>query len=296
MKFLVIGLGSIGTRHAKNLLALGHEVYGLEVDGRDITQILPGLKGPSEDEIKQADAFIIATPTFLHAPQIEWALELGKHVFVEKPIANEVTVSLEDSIEYAEDTGILVVVGNNLRFHPSVQRAKRYLDKRLLGSPIWAHIAVAQHNDRESYRRDGVTLNWGAHEIDLALHLLGPAEVSAASINKDDTVADICLTHESGCRSVVHLDYLTQPELRETQIFGDNGRRIGLSITERWILHGTDGVVQPPEYQAGFLDDDYHNEMAAFVNAVEGKPWPGATAEDGLATLKIIDTARKMAK
>src|SRR5262245_60424649 len=114
MKFLVIGLGSIGTRHARNLLALGHEVYGLETDGRDITKILPGLKGPSEDEIKQVDAFIIATPTFLHAQQIQWACELGKHVFVEKPIADKVSSSLLSSLEYAKDVRIKIVVGNNL--------------------------------------------------------------------------------------------------------------------------------------------------------------------------------------
>lgn len=288
MRFLVIGLGSIGVRHAENLMALGHKVIGYDIGtpapvGIELTAAL--------SDVKDIDGCIIATPTSEHAENLHYALERGWWpVLVEKPIANKISERLVSDIQTEP---LIIMMGNNLRFHPSCRLAKRYLEQGMLGSPIWAHIAVAQYNDKPQYRRDGVLLNWGGHEIDLALWLLGPAEVLAASFDDPETIADVALLHRNGCRSVVHLDYLTNPELRETQIFGDNGRRLGISITERWILHGEEGVVQPPEYQSGSFDEDYQNEMIAFVNAIQGKPWPGATAQDGLAVLRVIEDAKK---
>jgi len=298
MKFLVIGLGSIGMRHARNLVALGHEVLGCDIKGIPALDNL-GIEMVGLDDVKEVDGCIIATPTVQHEADLHYALDRGwAHIFVEKPIADTVTAKLLNDLEYAKETHINVMVGNNLRFHPSVRLARRYIKGGSIGNPLWAHICVAQYNDKPDYLRDGVTLNWGAHEIDAALWLLGPATVAAASINKSDTIADICLTHydsdmQHGCRSVVHLDYLTKSEMRDIVVVGDRGR-IDASLFLRAVMLKQEERIHPADRQDGSSDDDYVNEMVAFVNTVQGNPWPGATAQNAVDTLKIIDKAREM--
>jgi len=293
MKFLVIGLGSIGSRHAKNLVVLGHEVIGYDPATPLVTnvELINHL-----DHVEDIDGCIIATPTANHAKDLHYAIDRGwANILVEKPIANTISAELLNDLEYAKSVAINVVMGNNLRFHPSVRLARRYIREGLLGNLIWAHICVAQYNDKPQYRRDGVTLNWGAHEFDLARYLLGPAKVASANIDTDDTIADVSLVHDSSCLTTVHLDYLTNPEMRQSVIIGDKGR-IVLGIKGRYVVLQQGERTNPPDQHEGSFDQDYQAEIAAFVNMAQKKAWPGATAEDGIETLKIIDAAREMSK
>ncbi len=300
MRFLVIGLGSIGTRHAQNLSALGHEVLGYDIkflDGWASTVLYNDFKMiNSPSQVDDIQGCIIATPSSQHDDDLNYVIARGWHTLVEKPIGDKITDTLISSVDFAKARGLQIMMGNNLRFHPSARLVKRYLTGGQIGKPVWAHICVAQFSDKPDYRRDGVTLNWGAHEIDLALWLFGPARVATASINKEDTLADICLVHDGGCRSVIHLDYLTQPELRQSVIMGDEGRLV-MSLTGRYGALQRSQFSSAPEKQDGDFAEDYQREMIAFVNTVvDGKPWPGATGEDGLAALRIIDAAKHMAK
>ncbi len=295
MRCLVIGLGSIGARHAKNLAALGHEVLGCDPKFEDDwahTVICDGVKMiNSPSQVDDIQGCIIATPTSQHDDDLNYIVSRGWHTLVEKPIGDKVTDTLIASVAMAKATGIKIMMGNNLRFHPSARLAKRYLEEKIIGTPRWATFCVSQFNEKAEYLRDGVTLNWGAHEIDLALWLLGPAKVETASINKEDTISDIVLVHESGCRTVVHLDYVTQPEIREVLIQGNTGR-LGISIASRYVALQRGESIFPVEMQKGDFDDDYQREMIAFVIAIDGKPWPGATGDDGLAALNIIEIAK----
>src|SRR5215468_1655493 len=294
MKFLVIGLGSIGSRHAKNLIALGHEVVGYD----PATPLVTNVEFINHlDHAEDIDGCIIATPTANHAKDLHYTIDRGwANILVEKPIADTISAELLNDLDYAKSVGINVVMGNNLRFHFSVRLAKRYIKTGLIGRPIWAHITVAQYNDKPQYRRDGVVLNWGAHEFDLALYLLGTAKVASSNIDSEDTIADVGLVHaESSCLTMVHLDYLTKPELRQTIIIGEKGRLV-ISITGRYVVFQQGDRSGAPERQQGSFDEDYMNESIAFIHMAQKKPWLGATAEDGIETLKIIDAAREMAK
>src|SRR5262249_53294420 len=111
----------------------------------------------------------------------------------------------------------------------------------------------------------------------------------------DDTIADVSLVHDSSCLTTVHLDYLTNPEMRQSVIIGDKGR-IVLGIKGRYVVLQQGERTNPPDQHEGSFDQDYQIEIAAFVNTIQKKPWPGATAEDGIETLKIIDAAREMSK
>jgi UDP-2-acetamido-3-amino-2,3-dideoxy-glucuronate N-acetyltransferase len=83
-------------------------------------------------ESPHLDAVVIATPAELHAPQAIAAIERGRHVFVEKPMA----LSLRDALrmrDAARDAGVVLMVGHLLRYHPAVLQLKRWLVAGHLG-------------------------------------------------------------------------------------------------------------------------------------------------------------------
>lgn len=304
MKIGVIGLGSIGLRHAKNLADLGHQVLAWDPDAARCKEALY-YKGNvpigicdciHEVTYGDEDGIVIASPTRFHIDHLSRALrEHTAPVFIEKPIADSDRVlHLSDLIKSRP-----TMVGYNLRLHSCVKKAKEWLDSGAIGTPLWANFTCAQYNDKPAYLRDGVILNW-SHEIDLALYLLGSATVAASSTRltdgKDD-MTDILLTHEGGCRSSIHLDYLTDPEWRHFMIYGADGT-IQCDLPSRSIrLFGKSGSLPNQEFidSDGSYDQDYLEEMQAFIDRLDGKKTIGATGAEGLAVLDICLKVREQA-
>lgn len=304
MKIGLLGLGSIGFRHARNLRMLGHEVFGYDPKNTD-TYLGNGtykICRSAESAIEGRDAIVIATPTDQHYN--DWAcIPTGKPVFMEKPLC-----SYTDLDFFAAETeGVLnaIFLGYMLRFHPCVKAAKNWIDAGHIGKPLWANFICGQFNDKPDYLRDGVVLNW-SHEIDLALYLLGPAKVVAASVETihgenfplaksgGDIIADFVLEHDSGARSTIHLDYVTKTEIRESWIVGSE-KNLGLDMLGRRVSFGK--MVQ--EF-GGDWNADYVDEMQAFIHWAEGTddttpPVQWATGEDGLRVLKICQQVRQKA-
>lgn len=282
----VIGLGSIGMRHAKNLIAMGHGVMGFDPAG------IPSGYGlyhalNMDHLIARCDGVVISSPTRQHHQHLMRITDASKPVFVEKPIAD----GIFDIPEWVGEVGM---VGNNLRFHSCVKKAKEWLSEGLIGKPLWASFCVAQHNTKYT---DPVVLNWGAHEFDLALYLLGPATVTAAAGN--DKIFDTCLLHEYGVPSTIHCDYVTKPERRAFIVAGTVGlMSINLAAGNAILfksdgsMGATFGIANPTSP----FDQSYIDEMQAFIDLIDGKPVPhAATGQDGLNALELILEAQKMA-
>lgn len=283
MRVGVLGLGSIGARHVRNLRGMGHTVLPFDPDANK-----EGVLS-RDSVIAHADALVIASPTGQHYQDLLDCMATGKPVFVEKPIA----ATEQEWRELKHHDGIKqVFVGNNLRFRSCIRAAARWLsDYSLIGRPIWASFILGQRNTRPEYLRDGVTLNWGAHECDLALILLGPAEVKTAWISPSDHIADIAIEHSlTGCRTSIHLDYVTEEEIRRFVIVGNLGRIEVDILRNRAALDYRRASCGDPSF-----DKDYIAEMKAFIKRIEGKETLGATGDDGLAALKICLDAKRMA-
>jgi predicted dehydrogenase len=291
----VIGLGSIGMRHAKNLMAMGHNVVGFdpEVAAEDFPSF---WRLWPESRLINLDAFVIASPTDQHYKHI--IVTHPKPILIEKPIATtqqEYDILLPAIVE-PSSFNQRAMVGYNLRYHSCVKKAKEWLGAGIIGKPIWANFTLGQYNDRPHYLRDGVILNW-SHELDLALYLLGPAIVAGSSTcltNGKDDISDILLTHDIGCRTTVHLDYVTRPELRFFTIIGDNGR-ISCDLVNR--NGAVFGIERPIDSYQGFdtWNENYVEEMQAFLDRIDGKETIGCTGEEGLEVLKICLEVRKQA-
>ncbi len=267
MKIGVIGgLGSAGKRHANNLRELGCDVF--VYDEPDDQKL--GLS-----KLTSCDGIIIASPTFTHLDYLDWCIYNNKPVLVEKPIGDDL-LHAQLSISLAKEKRLPVFVGLNLRFHDCVIEAKKRIHS--LGKILWANFTVAQYNDRPDYLRDGVCLNWLSHEIDLALYLLGPARLLTAA-GDDQRMVDMVLLHDNGCQTLLHGDYVTEPEHRRFAIVGEKS----------WLRY---------DLSYHDFDPDYVDEICTFIEELKGERSDGsvdlATGIEGLASLKICLAAREM--
>jgi len=293
----VIGLGSIGARHARSLRDLGCEVWGYDPDpakaqGLGIYPIADPLHH-AYDTIRMADGVVIANPTHNHYRVLLESMAYKRPTFVEKPLVatdNE----WRDLHNYLSTKAL--VVGYNQRFNSAVRHAKAWLDTGAIGTPTWATFSCAQHNEKPDYLRDGVILNW-SHEIDLALYLLGPAKVHDAIIDKDkrESCADILLIHDNAVVTHIHLDYVTKPERRGFAIGGAGGWLSASLPDRKTSLYGADGREEHFCDGVGSYDQDYKDEMQAFLDRIDGKETIGATGEEGLAVLRVCLDAKMKA-
>jgi predicted dehydrogenase len=285
MKFGILGLGSIGSRHANNLLKMGHSIIGydtarytqqqwgaLAVSGLDFVNDLQPLLDANPDGI------LICTPTGRHIDDIK-LVPTSIPTFVEKPITT--TVEHWPHFELLDNR---IFVGYNLRFHPLVRVAREWLP--LIKEPIWGSFSVGQENTKY---KDHVALNW-SHELDLALHLLGEASLEG-SYAWQTGAADMILEHVDGAISTVHLDYLTKPWYRTSIIQGAEGRiTIDFEAGSAWLEgHNFDNchvTVEPGEA----FDESYVKEMEQFVQFAKTGSWGfGCTASDAFRVVEIAE-------
>jgi predicted dehydrogenase len=299
MKIGIVGMGSIGQRHAENARKLGHQVVSYD----------PAVSSDYSREAhlyddKSVDAVVIATPSMWHEGPLRAAIERGKHVLVEKPISTGVG-ALRQLLTEAAYKQLVIMMGNNLRFHPAVVRAKQYVDSGMLGELRWANFICATEWTSTA-ARDGVILNTGSHEVDIALYLFGPAVVLTAvcdpkpifrpgTANSDintirtDWWADFVLQHDSGVRSTFHIDIDTPYRVRQFWISGIDGSR-------RFDL---DRRTADEDFFGGDYAADYVTEMEAFIARCHDQDGtqglPGATGEEGLECLLTLLDIRKKA-
>lgn len=273
----ILGYGSIGQRHARNLAALGANIWSYDSAYDNLWK--------RKQVFEVSDAFVIATPTKQHSLDLGDCLQMKKPILIEKPI----TVNGAVNTAYP-----MVMVGYNLRFRHCVKLAKEYLPK--IGTPLWARFVCAQKNEKPAYLRDGVILNW-SHEIDLALYLLGRdiGNVQSVTTFKDqaDNMTDIII-EQAGCLTSIHLDYVTEPEQRMFTIAGTDGL-IEVDVFNNNLRMDVGGGSLKWFHRLGY-DEDYVAEAKAFIDMINFKQSPIAcTVAEANDVLEICLTVRKQA-
>ena len=253
MRFVIAGLGSIGRRHLRNLLALGERDIILY---RSHRSTLPDaeLDGfPEETDLGAAldhkpDAVIVSNPTALHMDVALPAARAGCALLLEKPIAHNLDEGMQESLSALRQVVTAqrapVLVGFQFRFHPGLHQVKQLLQDGAIGRPLsvrahWGEYLPGWHpweDYRQGYsaRADlggGVVLTL-SHPLDYLRWLLGEAQVAWAvtdrlgdlELDVEDT-AEIGLrfTSQSGCLGSVHLDFNQRPPAHWLEISGTQG-------------------------------------------------------------------------
>ena len=313
-KVAVIGLGSIGIRHAKNLRNMGATVTGFDPDAQKrgaATGVGINTVPEREKALAVSDSVIIASPTPYHIDDLAAALHANCHALVEKPLGHRGD-RLPDLLDVAEANHLIVAGAHNLRFRATVQRTRRIINDGQLGDLLWARFLSSSYLPNWRPEQEH-TLGYAAnpesggvifdaiHELDLAQHLLGGGDVVAAAAQatgrlgiQSDDVADILLQHGNGARSSIHLDYLTRPKRRNLEIVGANG------ILEANLLTGklrfSDHDDQEIEHSERPLvpNEEYIKLVTDFLLAAATSKPAACPGREALGALKLALRARSL--
>ena len=314
MIFCVLGLGSIGRRHAGNLRRLGQEVIGFDPspESRERFRQEGGNVARSREAgIDEAGAVVIASPNSAHADDLRDAIDAGIHVFVEKPMAHRMD-DVPALIERAKALGLVVYPGLNQRFNPAVKAGRQRLADGAIGTPLWSRFTSASYlpdwrpdtDYRSGYAADartGGVLFDLLHEFDMAYFLLGAADIVCAAAHRtglldiaSEDCADVVLRHQGGSQTTLHLDYVTRPALRRIEVAGTDGwleidvrgRRM-----QRTAIHGEQA--EDRRYDSS-PTVEYQAEMAQFLDCITEGAEPACPASEAVAVLQQVIAARAM--
>lgn len=310
----VLGLGSIGLRHARNLVVLGCDVIAHDPDPerRRLWEDAGGRCAASRAGLMSSVAgVVVASPNRFHLDDLSEAVAKRLPALVEKPLA-VTSQGVAAVVEAAEASGVPIFAALNLRFHPAVRAVRELVEDGSLGAPVWARFQFSAwlpdwrpHQDhRQGYCADPVTggvLFDDIHEFDLAWHLLGEARCSAAvaastgiiGIPSDDR-ADAILSHRSGAVTTIHCDYVTRPRVRQFQL-ALTGGLVSVDLDARHlIVRQASGAVTRDEAFPGSYADDYVDEMKSFLACVVDGAAPACDGREALAVLRLVEQARTL--
>lgn len=197
----IVGLGRLGRRHALNLSRsaacnLAAACSPLAEERQWAALNLPAARYYSDyAELLQdpkLDAVFLVTPTALHAAQIILALQAGKHVFCEKPLALNLADCLAVEQEAARHPQLKVMTGFVRRFDPAYREAHQQLTEGRLGQPYLVRSQTCDKYDESGFfvrfapDSGGIFMDCSIHDIDLARWFLGspaPKRVWAMGAN-----------------------------------------------------------------------------------------------------------------
>jgi predicted dehydrogenase len=307
----ILGIGSIGRRHARNLSKLVKKIHAYDpIGSSDLDLACPVVDfADAEEAIKDADLVVISSPHSAHLEQMRLCCKHRKHFLVEKPIASSV-FGLDQILIDSQD--LVTQVGYNLRFHPTVIAAKRTIDEGEIGKVLHASFEYGSYlpswrpgkNYKENYAAsvvDGGIILDDIHEIDLSCFLLGyPKRIHCVSTNTrslgitHEDMADMTFTGQPGSHtSVIHMDYLQRIPTRRFKIIGTAGTVECDLNTASLAVKTIDGVrsLRESEYDPNIM---YEREISHFVASVrDHTPDPTLTVDVGVRTLRIALLARK---
>ena len=324
LKFLIAGLGSIGRRHFRNLIALGENDIVL-LRTRKATLPDDELAGyPVETELQEAlkkykpDAVIVANPTSMHLDVAIPAAEAGCAILLEKPVSHSLE-RLDILQETSQKSGSRILVGFQFRYHPTLNQAREIIQSNLLGQVLTVHAHwgeyLPQWHPWEDYRQSyaaradlgGGVIVTLTHPLDYLRYLLGEVEslwsfnghISPLEVNVED-VAEIGLKFARGAVGGVHVNYFQRPPVHRLEIVGTNG-------TLRW--DNADGLLHfhrlsapfgsysdqpqapiiekfaPPE---GFERNQlFLAQTRHLIEVARGEKEPVCTLEDGVMALRL---------
>jgi predicted dehydrogenase len=313
MNALVVGCGSIGKRHLRNLQQIGVDRLGAVDSREDRRQEIADAIGitnlyASVDEAMADgyDAVVAGVPTAYHMAVARSAIEHNAHVLVEKPLANN-DEGVEELLKEAERRKLIFMVGYTYRFWPPLQKVKQLLDGGVIGRAYTAQILFSEYlpdwHPWEDYRhwfmaskaQGGGALLDESHTIDIARWLFGEIDSvfaingrhSHLEIDADD-LAMITAKFSSGLVGNIYMDIFGRHHRKELWVAGEKGN-IYWDFYRNEVTLAEPGRDAPQKWT--FEDDRndmFLNQSRHWFQCIAGKEMPRVDGYDGLKTLRVI--------
>ena len=257
-------------------------------------------------EDPELDAVVVATPAVTHYELSKRALEAGKHVFVEKPPGMS-GAEAEDLVATAEASGVVLMPGHILLYHPAVKVVKTLVDSGELGEVFCVY---SNRQNLGKIRTDENALwSLGIHDLSVILHLLDEEPSDAWAHGNSfltpgiEDVVFCYLRFPSGKIAHMHLSWLDPHKMRRVTVVGNEKMVVfddmelerKVTIYEKGPWQPTDtygewqtrtGDIFSPKVPS---DEPLRMECRHFVELVRGEGDPLRAARDGLAVVRVCE-------
>ncbi|VAV85564.1 hypothetical protein MNBD_DELTA01-357 [hydrothermal vent metagenome] len=314
-RFLLVGCGSIGRRHIKNLAALGARSFLLCDLNEDRLVAARGcLPGNAEVEFftdydlaltRDPDAVLICTPSSMHCEMSMKAARCAVNLFIEKPLSHSID-GVAELIETVNENKLVAAMAMCYRFHPVLLRLKAMLDDNVLGRLYHANCYGGYYlpywHPDEDYRREyaaqknlggGVILT-SIHGFDNLRWLFGEVELINAIVDRvgdlEMDVEDMALgtfKMKSGLYISWQTDFLRKSDEHMYVIVGEQGT-LRCNVLEGLIEHYCAQSRSWSSERIAFdVNSMYVSEMESFVNALESGSAVAVDLDEGRRTLRL---------
>jgi len=321
LRTAVVGYGYWGPNLVRNVMERPElEFAGLcELDPERAATFLARYHGhpvySSLDEIlvdDSIDAVVVATPPRTHHGIVAAALEAGKHVLVEKPLATTSADALH-LIELAAAHGCTLMPGHTFVYSPPVNKVKDLITAGVLGE---VYFVTSSRMNLGKYQADGVICDLAPHDLSILLYWLNEPVVEVAatgrSIFRDGVheTAFITLTFAGGANANIQISWLAPRKVREMTVVGshrmvqydDTASDEAVRIFDRGMEFSTPKTFG--EYQLTYRSGDIvvprleaaeplSLELADFAHAIRTGSEPRSNAQLGLEIVTVMEAAEE---
>ncbi len=318
--YLVIGAGSIGERHIRNLRALGREVVvcdksaGIRNRAKKLFSNINVYLDLREALKLSPDIAMICTPSNAHLQPASMAAKAGCHLFIEKPLAHNL-VGVAKLLKLIKSKKIVTLVGCNMRFQYGIKRVKRLSES--LGKIYSLRCEFGQYLPDWRPNRDytktysahkklggGIVLD-AIHELDYLLYLMDkkPVEISAFMTNSRalkidvEDKAAILLRFNDDSLGEISVDYLNRRYHRCCQVIAQQGSiywdendrliKIYMNKDKRWRI---EKEPKNSDFNQSYIEEILHLEDSI----VRNKETVNSVAQ-AVKTLRIALAAKRSA-
>jgi predicted dehydrogenase len=251
-------------------------------------------------EDRAIEAIVNTTPNNVHLETTREAAHSGKHVFLDKPIAN--TVADARALTRAcRDAGVVLALGYQRRKEAQFRWIRRKIDEGAFGRLVNAEANISRDRlgkiDLSSWRYTaegmpgGVMLQIGIHYSDVLEYLIGPVKAVSGRLAQlvlpgdNPDVASMVLEHESGALSTLNASYASASEFYAMNVYGKEASAYydlfgGLRFLKRGTEHADSIAIEK--------NDPIVEELDEFAAAVRGEAQPEMDGERSTASLAVL--------
>jgi predicted dehydrogenase len=317
----VIGCGYWGPNLVRNFMTISNDSVKMVCD-RDpqrleyMRKLYPSIGLTSDEQSvidnKEIEAVVIATPVVTHYILARKALEAGKHVFIEKPMASSVK-ECQELIKIARKKKTTLMVGHTFLYTPVVKKIKEIIDKRELGEILY--ISSRRLNLGLFQKDINVAWDLAPHDISIILYIMNEKPVSVncqgmAHLTEGvEDVTNISLQFEGKKFATIHSSWLDPNKVREMTFVGSKRMLVYNDIEPNEKIKIYDKRVEvPPHYNTfaefhysyhyGDVYSPYINqteplrvECQHFWECIETGKEPDSSGQNGLEVVQILEAS-----
>jgi len=310
----LVGFGYWGKNVARNLDQLGHLASICDTGGEASTRAKrahPEIPTTSRYEEILADEHIegvaLAVPAAQHYDFAKRAIEAGKDVFVEKPLALRVPEA-EELVQLAAEHQRVLMVGHILEYHPAVLKLKELTDSGELGE--LNYIYSNRLNLGKVRQEENILWSFAPHDISVILLLLGSMPEWASTAGQhylQHEIADVtmtCLGFPGKARAHIFVSWLhpfKEQKLvvigsKKMAVFDDVAKEGKLKVFDKGIEWegGLPVIRQTAESTLFFPEmEPLREELKHFVECVGTRKTPRTDGANGVRVLRVLDACQR---